>query len=1007
MGKTIKTALSTVLVLLLFLSTGIVAAAEEYDSFTMRYDDRMDISGKTVEIIDEGKPTSYKVGYGVEENAVSDDAVITIDGDKLIATGIGGAKVRIDGVLYEVTVEVAPISLLLLIGQSNMQGIDGNAAQSIVCPDGMVYATYADRYKKEVEDVRKFSPSALVGEYSTINVTGDTAFLENYPVNMLVDSGNGREGMDSGIAYEWVKQTGEKVWTVNVAYGGSSVKEWQKGGVHYNACAELFEECRNTLEKEIAAGHFKLSHMAYFWCQGCADETQTAEWYVKEYLDMHETLKNDFAFDDGTTFEFAGIIPIRAGHSWMGSYREGIYEHTTSVTYYQSFKDLRMNGPRVAQYWMGNNPELSDIWNVCTIQEGWATMPDGTDGVSACFKERYENGTVDYTTQIKQNASWYKPTTPAAVHDNIHYNQIGYNEIGREAARNALILLEEIETPEAETTVKFVGWDGFTEISEMVPSTTGSSATLAVPMVSPIWKSKTVSYETSGDIEYDYYDILAASGLSEGKLSSKGAEGSIDIKARELTSYLWVSDGSGLFCSTENGGSENSLFRIAGSVSNGIFSGIRYQSNQGIMLLHDEHWGLEIEIENWNGSSGSMILSSGREPGTGEPYLYFRPRDFFVGIEIYDGERYHNYGTSLMEKGIKCAEGSHTYIFENRIAEDGSNMIYLIVDGTEIGTLTDHYINSTLSERENKSLCGMDFVFPYFGTSYAPISGCSVNYVAVFETEYDAERHFHSWSDWKTVSEPGPEGPGTEKRVCSGCNEEEIREINGVWQTHALGEHLAELPEKSCAGTNLWSVLPHDEYYYHSGTHWGKHDSGSVYSVTIPINGGDRIYATSFGKYGENGNTIGTGTHGIRVTFFNSQGIEKTLAPYDTYAEFSANNGYITVPENAIAVNVPMYSNSYENELYIINREHNYENGICSTCGEWGYSIGDLNRDGKVNTIDANYARRYAAGLLILDAEQKLAGDVNLDGEVNVIDSAIIRRYVVKRITSLPHKETA
>ncbi|MBQ6700245.1 MAG: dockerin type I repeat-containing protein, partial [Oscillospiraceae bacterium] len=64
---------------------------------------------------------------------------------------------------------------------------------------------------------------------------------------------------------------------------------------------------------------------------------------------------------------------------------------------------------------------------------------------------------------------------------------------------------------------------------------------------------------------------------------------------------------------------------------------------------------------------------------------------------------------------------------------------------------------------------------------------------------------------------------------------------------------------------------------------------------------------------------------------------------------------------------------------------------------------GDINRDGKVNTIDANYARRYAAGLLTLDEAQKLAGDVNLDGEVNVMDSAIIRRYVVKYITSLPY----
>ena len=143
MKKLIKTALSTVLALVMALSMGIVAAAEEYDSFTMQYDDRMDISGKTVEIVDAGKPTSYKVGYGVEENAVLDDAVIAIDGDKLIATGIGTAKVRIDGVLYEVTVEVAPISLLLLIGQSNMEGMVGNANQSIACEEGKVYSTYA------------------------------------------------------------------------------------------------------------------------------------------------------------------------------------------------------------------------------------------------------------------------------------------------------------------------------------------------------------------------------------------------------------------------------------------------------------------------------------------------------------------------------------------------------------------------------------------------------------------------------------------------------------------------------------------------------------------------------------------------------------------------------------------------------------------------------------------------------------------------------------------------
>ena len=64
--------------------------------------------------------------------------------------------------------------------------------------------------------------------------------------------------------------------------------------------------------------------------------------------------------------------------------------------------------------------------------------------------------------------------------------------------------------------------------------------------------------------------------------------------------------------------------------------------------------------------------------------------------------------------------------------------------------------------------------------------------------------------------------------------------------------------------------------------------------------------------------------------------------------------------------------------------------------------FGDINLDGKVNTIDANYARRYAAGLLTLDERQKLAADVSGDGEINVMDSSLIRRYVVKYIDSFP-----
>ena len=936
-------------------------------SMSLRYDDHYDISGREVAIQDAGKPSSYQVGYGVEENSVLDTAVVTVEGNALVATGIGVARVRIDGQLYEVTVTAAPISLLLLAGQSNMQGIDGNASESVVCPTGQVYATYADRYKKTVEDVTKFAPSALAGQYSSVNVTGDAACLENFPVNMLTEEGNGREGMDSGLAYEWARQTGEKVWVINLGYGGSSIKEWLDGGVHYEACFALFTACQETLRKEIAAGHFTLSHMGYFWCQGCADETQTAQWYVEKFQTMHQLFKTKLTFDHDSSsvtpekcMEFAGIIPIRSGHQGADSYRAGVYADSTNASYYQSFKDLRFNGPRVAQYWMGNNPKLGDIWNVCTIQEDWVTMPDGTNGVAAYFRSVYENGTVDYTPQVAQSATWYTPTTPAAVHDNIHYNQIGYNEIGRESARNALILMGEKEAPDIRATVEFLTWDGYTTAEKIIASVAGSSNTLVVPMVSPIWKAKEVTYTVSEGLTYSYYDLLADTVRTSGTLSVFGAQSSVDVSPRELTSYQWSLDDTALVSDPLEGDTDNPLSRLAGSVIDGKFSNIRYQAAQSIFLLHDQTWGLEVQISNWTAAAGSMLLSGGQSSTDGQPYLYFRPSDFFVGFGYYDGAKYHNYGVSLKKHGISCDEGAHTYRFMNRISEDGSNQIWFFVDDREIGPLTDHYINSTFTDAENDWISGRDFVMPYFGTSYSPVRDCTIHYIRACEADYDPDAHFHQWSEWETVTAPGPDGPGKEQRRCA-CGDTEARDVEGVWQTHELSKYLLTLPESYCAGTNLWTILPHTETYYYSGTHWDTNAAADVWSVTIPVEPCDQIFATSFGKAGGNGHT----SNGIRVTFFDAYGVCKTMTPAETYAEFISNGGYLTAPEGTVAVNIPMYGNSDAHELYILNAEHDYSGTVCTICSAEHPNA--ANYEGKVISILSASTSTFAGYIPVAD----------------------------------------
>ena len=191
------------------------------DPISMKYDDRIDVSrSMLVEIIDAGTPTSDKVGYGVTAGT-KDDAVITYDTTKkqLIASGIGTAKVAIDGIAHEITVEKAKISMFLLIGQSNMAGAEGNKNQSIICPDGQVYSTYGspsnDYYSTGLPALTgsngaSFVASALAGSGALTARDGNTANMATYPIGAFAEDGPGKIGMDSGIGYELNKLSGER-----------------------------------------------------------------------------------------------------------------------------------------------------------------------------------------------------------------------------------------------------------------------------------------------------------------------------------------------------------------------------------------------------------------------------------------------------------------------------------------------------------------------------------------------------------------------------------------------------------------------------------------------------------------------------------------------------------------------------------------------------------------------------------------------------------------------------
>ena len=128
--------------------------------------------------------------------------------------------------------------------------------------------------------------------------------------------------------------------------------------------------------------------------------------------------------------------------------------------------------------------------------------------------------------------------------------------------------------------------------------------------------------------------------------------------------------------------------------------------------------------------------------------------------------------------------------------------------------------------------------------------------------------------------------------------------------------HLQPLPEQLCCETNLWTALTPENTYY-LGTKWGVYSSSpDVHSITFPVEEGERIWTNAFLAAADKGG----GTNGTRITWFSDEGVLASIAREEVYSEY-AQNGYITVPAGAAAVNIP-YRSKDGGEIYLLDREH-------------------------------------------------------------------------------------
>ena len=442
---------------------------------------------------------------------------------------------------------------------------------------------------------------------------------------------------------------------------------------------------------------------------------------------------------------------------------------------------------------------------------------------------------------------------------------------------------------------------------------------------------------------------ITSSCYQDCKINVADVTGDITITAssampvKDAENYYWEFDGNEL---VSTGSSENDLTRLNGSIVNGVHSSSRYSLAERIVLYHDRPWILEWKSEGtWTGTGAGALLFSGaaNSATVGSFHLYRRRNNEMIALGTYNGSKYLNYGVKMSEYNIDCS-AEHVYRLENRIAADGSNMIWLYVDGVEIGPMNQYGVDGVFQNTTSDYLSGKDFVFTHFGGNAHPINNCSIDYIAVWENG-----HTHTYVAEVTAPTCTERGYTTYTCECGDSYVADYTEARHQYQSGICGvcgakadPYLQQLPKDILGCSNLYDLLTPTKGYYTAT----KYDAsnGAVLSVVIPVEPGDRISASSFGPKSQNMGSV----DGIRMTYLLDGVIVLSLSAGDVYNAYMR-DGYITVPEGVNMVCIPWWKPDRGNTLLLSQISKNYAihspasvPAQAPTCTEKGYTAGEI-----------------------------------------------------------------
>ena len=496
------------------LCGGFSAQAEE--ELKLLYDDRkelyklVDATGE-VSISNE-QVTSFKVG-----TTTKDDHVLVYRDGVLYAVGTGTATLTVGEKSYAVTVSPAPISLFMVTGHSGGAGQEGNGSQSVAIEAGQAYSSYHQN-SLDVTEVDGYG----LGWGSEKRVGGEEGLVrkgwDSYGhIDAFAPGMGGCTSSTSGFAYRWNQRTGEKVWMINIAIGGSCINEWLPGAhghntaydlYYYNQTVSKFTYAQTILKNEVAAGHYTLSKQGIINFGG-----SNFSWYTNW---SNESIQQDYEILWDAYKKDLFNIDITGDGTPDGLDVMALVVSCSSQVY---------SGDRPALWYMGSSGEYTHNVLLSSLVKNLYTL----DGIRTHFPE------IDYTTQsipvsipdsvYHINQGGTSENSVFSGNDGVHLNQVVNNAQGEEMAEN---LYKWFFVDNCNTVAESVRFEdrNYKTIADNVNITVGESF-LLVPRTEPITVND-LTYEVTGAAELEY--PLAVKGTSVGTATLTVKQGDRVIK---------------------------------------------------------------------------------------------------------------------------------------------------------------------------------------------------------------------------------------------------------------------------------------------------------------------------------------------------------------------------------------------------------------------------------------------------------------------------------------------